>query len=530
MPPSGLPDVFLEGGAESLRQLVLRYAKGRGPLHVRCDERALRAGRRGVLVELERAGHLVRGESRPGGAEREWCDPDVCGGCGAPRSLHCGARSPRSTGKRSRASCRRGTESAGARRSAKRWCRCRRFRCRSPVGDRDPPAARSRRPGRPSGRAHGDRRSRGVGAGRGPRRAPLPEVPLPSAGRPQRRSRRAPGRAGSAPRSRARSSGTAAGPHRPRRKPSASGAVGLVSAGEAPTTPGRRLARRVAGRRGASAAPFLRRRVPGPTATAGRWSQTECLFAGAPDRRASPSCSRAPGIVTRDGVRGQGDSPAATAPSTPSCETSRRSGCAGAGTSKRASAAHAARSEARSSGGVRLRDGATSATRSSALPPIRPSRTVRRCPGRAGSAPARRACAGATLVSLGGEPVLYVERGGRSLVPLRDPAEEWLRPALAALVAHVKAGGLKRLAVERFDGEPVAGTGGDATARGCGVPRRPAPRRPARVARLARTVTPGRRQPAARVTPRRAASRTASLRVAARVLPRGVRRRARGAD
>ena len=60
------------------------------------------------------------------------------------------------------------------------------------------------------------------------------------------------------------------------------------------------------------------------------------------------------------------------------------------------------------------------------------------------------------VVSLGGEPVLYVERGGRSLVPLRDPDEAWLRPALAALVAHVRGGGAKRLAVERFDGEPVA--------------------------------------------------------------------------
>jgi ATP-dependent helicase Lhr and Lhr-like helicase len=62
------------------------------------------------------------------------------------------------------------------------------------------------------------------------------------------------------------------------------------------------------------------------------------------------------------------------------------------------------------------------------------------------------------VVSLGGEPVLYVERGGRSLVPLRDPDEEWLRPALAALVAHVRAGGAKRLAVERFDGESIVDT------------------------------------------------------------------------
>jgi ATP-dependent Lhr-like helicase len=58
-------------------------------------------------------------------------------------------------------------------------------------------------------------------------------------------------------------------------------------------------------------------------------------------------------------------------------------------------------------------------------------------------------------VLLGGAPALYVERGGRSLVPLREPEEEWLREALAALVAHVKRGGAKRLAVERFDSEPV---------------------------------------------------------------------------
>jgi ATP-dependent helicase Lhr and Lhr-like helicase len=50
---------------------------------------------------------------------------------------------------------------------------------------------------------------------------------------------------------------------------------------------------------------------------------------------------------------------------------------------------------------------------------------------------------------------LFVERGGRSLVPLREPDVDWLRPALDALVAHVRRTGGKRLAVERFDGEPV---------------------------------------------------------------------------
>jgi ATP-dependent Lhr-like helicase len=59
------------------------------------------------------------------------------------------------------------------------------------------------------------------------------------------------------------------------------------------------------------------------------------------------------------------------------------------------------------------------------------------------------------VILLDGEAALFVERGGRSLVPLREPEEDWLRNALEALVAHVRATGAKRLAVERFDGEPV---------------------------------------------------------------------------
>jgi len=74
-------------------------------------------------------------------------------------------------------------------------------------------------------------------------------------------------------------------------------------------------------------------------------------------------------------------------------------------------------------------------------------------PRRAGARAAR--VAGAWVVLLGGEAVLFVERGGRSLVPLREPDPEWLRPALAALVEHVRGGGAKRLAVERFDSVPV---------------------------------------------------------------------------
>ena len=77
MPPSGLPDVYLDGGPDSLRRLVLRFGKGRGPFTT--AEANERFGRdvSAVLAELEREELLLRGELRPGGSEREWCDPDV---------------------------------------------------------------------------------------------------------------------------------------------------------------------------------------------------------------------------------------------------------------------------------------------------------------------------------------------------------------------------------------------------------------------------------------------------------------------
>jgi ATP-dependent Lhr-like helicase len=91
-----------------------------------------------------------------------------------------------------------------------------------------------------------------------------------------------------------------------------------------------------------------------------------------------------------------------------------------------------------------------------AADPAQPYGAALPWPRRAGARAAR--VAGAHVVLIGGEPALFVERGGRSLVPLREPEEDWLRDALAALVAHVKATGVKRLAVERFDGEPVGET------------------------------------------------------------------------
>src|SRR5205814_9516274 len=88
-----------------------------------------------------------------------------------------------------------------------------------------------------------------------------------------------------------------------------------------------------------------------------------------------------------------------------------------------------------------------------AADPAQPYGAALPWPKRSGARAAR--VAGAHVVLLGGEAALFVERGGRPLVPLREPEEAWLREALAALVEHVRRTGLKRLAVERFDSEPV---------------------------------------------------------------------------
>jgi ATP-dependent Lhr-like helicase len=63
--------------------------------------------------------------------------------------------------------------------------------------------------------------------------------------------------------------------------------------------------------------------------------------------------------------------------------------------------------------------------------------------------------AGAYVVLSGGEPVLYLERGGRALHTLTEPHDPRLEPALAALVDQVRAGRIKRLALEKIDDQPA---------------------------------------------------------------------------
>ncbi|MCL2541288.1 MAG: ATP-dependent helicase [Nocardioidaceae bacterium] len=75
--------------------------------------------------------------------------------------------------------------------------------------------------------------------------------------------------------------------------------------------------------------------------------------------------------------------------------------------------------------------------------------------GDTGHRPGRKA--GAIVVLVDGELVLYVERGGRTLLTWSDEPD-LLGPAAESLSAVVRRGGLGRLTVERADGEPLLGS------------------------------------------------------------------------
>ena len=80
MPPGGFPEAFLEPVDDALERVLLRYARSHGPFTTRdvAARYALDGAQvEGELARLEARDLLVRGELRPGGVEREWCDPDV---------------------------------------------------------------------------------------------------------------------------------------------------------------------------------------------------------------------------------------------------------------------------------------------------------------------------------------------------------------------------------------------------------------------------------------------------------------------
>jgi ATP-dependent Lhr-like helicase len=77
VPPGGLPAAFLGDVPDALARLVRRYASSHGPFTVADLRARYGVDCTAVLNELERDGTLVRGELRPGGSDREWCDPEV---------------------------------------------------------------------------------------------------------------------------------------------------------------------------------------------------------------------------------------------------------------------------------------------------------------------------------------------------------------------------------------------------------------------------------------------------------------------
>ena len=464
MPPSGLPDVYLDGGEQPLRGLVLRYAKGRGPFTTAQANERFGIDVESVLAGLEREEVLVRGELRPGGSEREWCDPDVL------RRLR----------RASLAALRKEvepTEQAALGRFLPSWHGIdRRATLREalvplqglalPVSLWESEVLPRRVPGYAPAQldqlcASGEV----VWVGAGLDRVAVyfrDDAPVlgqvPAADRPEGeihdRLREALGTSALFWFDLVAETGLETEQALP-------ALWDLVWAGEVTNDAWQPLR---AGRRYGVPKPerrprrFSRRRAGEITATQGRWSRTERLFSGQqPDRRAlAELLLERQGIVTRDGVRGEGipGGFGAVYGELKALETLGlcRRGYFVEGLGGAQFALGGAVERLRE---LKPRDGEEpDVLVLAAADPAQPYGAALPWPKRAGARAAR--VAGAKVVLLGGEPALFVERGGRSLVPLREPDESWLRPALTALVDHVRTSGpKKRLAVERFDGEAV---------------------------------------------------------------------------
>jgi ATP-dependent helicase Lhr and Lhr-like helicase len=79
-PPVGVPQAFLEPVADPVGDLLARYARTHGPFLPADPARRLGLGvavAEQTLARLEAAGRVVQGEFRPGGSGREWLDAEV---------------------------------------------------------------------------------------------------------------------------------------------------------------------------------------------------------------------------------------------------------------------------------------------------------------------------------------------------------------------------------------------------------------------------------------------------------------------
>ncbi|HVS29415.1 MAG TPA: DEAD/DEAH box helicase [Solirubrobacteraceae bacterium] len=494
VPPGGLPNAFLETVEHPLRGIVQRYARTHGPFTT--DELS---GRYGVdcgpaLREVERSGELVRGELRPGGSEREWCDTEVLRRL-RRASLAALRREIEPAEQRALASFAPSWHGIGRHRAAGagpdrlrevlvplQWCAL-----PAEVWERDvlPRRVGAYSPSWLDGLcASGELVWVGAGAlGRHSGRVALlfredaallgpPPFKGESPAEPEHDAVRARLAAGAC-----FFSDLLVEVDLPN-EALQEALWDLAWAGEATNdswaplrAPRLTLARarqtgieRQAGRRGGRR--FASRRGGGASAQVqGRWSLTAPLFALSPDprqrRRAQAELLlERHGIVTREQVLAEGipGGFAALYDSFAALETlgiARRGyfveGLGGAqfalpGAVERLRAGRAAQAE---------RDALVLA----ATDPAQPYGAALAWPRRAGDDRRRSArVAGAHVVLVGAEPALYVERSGRSLVTLLDAGDERLGVALEALAEHVRSGRLKRIALERIDGEPVVGS------------------------------------------------------------------------
>lgn len=466
MPPGGLPAAFLDPVEDALERVLLRHARTSGPFTTMAaaarfglDEPRAEA----LLAGLERRDLLVRGELRPGGSEREWCDPDVL----------------RRIRRASLAALRREVEPADQaalgrflpawhgidRRATLREALVPLQGMALPVALWETDVLPRRVPGyQPSWLDALCASGEVVWVGAGLDRVALyfredapvlgPPSPVdPVAGELVASIRAALARSAEFWLDLVAVTGLDPTDALP-------ALWELVWAGEVTNdawVPLRAARRYGVPRTERRPRRFSRTRGASESATAGRWSLTARLFEGAADRRAlAELLLERQGIVTRDGVRAEGipGGYGAVYGELKALET--------IGSCRRGYFVDAL-------GGAQFAlPGAVERLRElrrlddhealvlAAADPAQPYGSVLPWPRRAGARAAR--VAGAHVVLLGGSAALFVERGARSLVPLREPDPEWLQPALVVLVDWVRAGRGRRLAVERFDGVPVTET------------------------------------------------------------------------
>ncbi len=496
-PPGGLPAAFLEDVPDALRRIVRRYAATHGPFTTADVRARYGVDPAGALKELERDGVVVRGELRPGGTEREWCDPDVLRRL-RRASLAVLRKEIEPVDQRALARFmpawqgvdRHPASGAGIDRLREMLVPLQGMALPAEVWERD---VLPRRVGAYSPAwidqlcASGELVWIGAGAlGRHSGRVALCfREDLGVLGPPPVRA----GAAGSA--------GTADEPHNRVRERLAAGACfftdllvdvdltpeelqealwDLAWAGQATNdafaplrAPRLTLARaqrdraRLAERRPGRFTAAARRRGGTHAQVQGRWSLTAPLFAEAVDpvarrRAVSELLLERYGILTREQVLAEGipGGFAAIYPELSQLETLgiARRGYFVEGLGGAQFALPGAVERLRAEG-----DDAPNVL--SAVDPTQPYGAALAWPESArargdGRAPAR--VPGAYVVLSGGEPILYLERAGRALHTLVGPEDARIEPALAALVEQVRAGRIKRLGLEKVDGEPALGS------------------------------------------------------------------------